>query len=171
MPNPASHIHFAVIYFPLVEKEACMPTDDEELIEHPVLDGPALFKSLLQFNYFPRTHDQKEEMPPIFNSEQFTPEIANKVINIALDDHRKFGGYDIMPFRRTRHPNVPRNMGIPHPRAYAELAKCLADNWDANLKSICQSENSDLSFGLQPPPDNRILVHNYDIPRLREHPR
>lgn len=101
-------------------------------------------------------------MPPIFNSEQFTPELANKIINIALDRNRSSDGYDIMPFRRTRHPNVPRNMGIPHPRAYAELAKCLSDNWDTNLISICQSENSDLNFGLQPPPDNRILVHNYD---------
>ncbi len=120
------------------------------------LDKEAVRKALLQHNYLPKQHDHKEELPPIFSSIQFTPEIAKKVLDIPA---RKGGGYDLLPFRRTRHPNIPRMMGVPHPRAYAELVSVIADNW-GKIASVCQSPNSQLEFGLHE--DGRIVVHRYD---------
>lgn len=120
------------------------------------LDKEAVRKALLQYNYLPRQHDHKEELPPIFNSNRFTPEIAAKLTEIKA---RWNLGYDLLPFRRTRHPNIPRMMGIPHPRAYAELVTVIADNWDA-ISLICQSPNSQLQFGMHE--DGRIVVYRYD---------
>jgi Reverse transcriptase (RNA-dependent DNA polymerase) len=120
------------------------------------LDKEAVRTALLQHNYFPRQHDHKEELPPIFTSNQFTPEIAAQLVEIKP---RWKGGYDLLPFRRTRHPNIPRMMGIPHPRAYAELVTAIAENWD-EISQVCQSANSQLEFGLHD--DGRIVVHRYD---------
>jgi len=120
------------------------------------LDKEAVRKALLQHNYLPRQHDHKEELPPIFTSVQFTPEVAAKLLEIPA---WKRAGYDLLPFRRTRHPNIPRMMGIPHPRAYAQLVNVIADNW-SKIASVCQSPNSQLEFGLHE--DGRIVVHRYD---------
>lgn len=120
------------------------------------LDKEAVRKALLQYNYLPRQHDHKEELPPIFNSTQFTPEVVKKLVEIKA---RWKGGYDLLPFRRTRHPNIPRMMGIPHPRAYAELVTVIAENWN-EISQVCQSPNSQLEFGLHE--DGRIVVHRYD---------
>jgi len=43
------------------------------------LNKENLLKGLLQYNYFPRAHDHKEELPPIFSTEKLTPEVANKI--------------------------------------------------------------------------------------------
>lgn len=120
------------------------------------LDKEAVRKALLQYNYLPRQHDHKEELPPIFSSVQFTPEVAARLLEIPP---RSGGGYDLLPFRRTRHPNIPRMMGIPHPRAYAQLVNVIAENW-SRIASVCQSSNSQLEFGLHE--DGRIVVHRYD---------
>lgn len=120
------------------------------------LDKETVRKALLQHNYLPRQHDHKEELPPIFNSNQFTPEVVAKLIEIKA---RWKGGYDLLPFRRTRHPNIPRMMGIPHPRAYAELVTVIAEHWN-EISQVCQSPNSQLEFGLHE--DGRIVVHRYD---------
>ena len=124
------------------------------------LNKKNLKKGLLQYNYFPRTHDQKEEMPPFFGSESLTAGIAKKLMAVELSKQREKYGYDIMPFRRTRHPNIPRVMGIPHPRAYVALVSSIIDNWDDHIKDVCQSENSNLTFEVQS--DFRIIVHSYN---------
>lgn len=115
---------------------------------------------LQQYNYFPFTHDQKEEMPPIFNSEGLNTEISTKLIEVGLSKNRKKSGFDVMPFRRTRHPNIPRIIGIPHPMAYLRLVNTIVENWEENIRPVCQSENSNLQFEIQP--DFRILVHSYN---------
>jgi len=120
------------------------------------LDKETVRKALLQYNYFPRQHDHKEELPPIFHSVGFTPEVAEQLLQ---NTRQRRLGYDNLPFRRTRHPNIPRMMSIPHPRAYAELVNVIAENWD-KLAAVCQSPNSQLEFGLQE--DGRIVVHRYD---------
>jgi hypothetical protein len=66
------------------------------------LNRENLQKGLLQYNYFPFTHDQKEEMPPIFNSESLTKEVADKLRAVGLSAHRKKYGFDVMTFKRTR---------------------------------------------------------------------
>jgi hypothetical protein len=45
-------------------------------------------KGLLQYNYFPRSHDHKEEMPAFFNSEKFLPALAKKILAIDLSKDR-----------------------------------------------------------------------------------
>jgi len=116
-----------------------------------------LLKGLLQYNYFPRQHDHKEELPPIFNSEKLTPQVAEELRNKTK---ARNNGYDILPFKRTRHPNIPRMMGIPHPRAYAELVLLIVENWDEKISTRCQSPNSEIKFEVQD--DFRIIVHKYD---------
>ncbi len=121
------------------------------------LNKDNLLIGLLQYNYFPRTHDHKEELPPIFSSVKFTPDVANKINALS---YRGDKGYDVLPFRRTRHPNIPRMMGIPHPRAYAKLVQVIGDNWDQYISKCCQSPNSEIEFEVQD--DFRIVVHKYD---------
>jgi len=121
------------------------------------LNKENILKGLLQYNYFPRTHDHKEELPPIFSTEKFTPQVAAKINALS---YRGDKGYDVLPFRRTRHPNIPRMMSIPHPRAYAKLAQIIADSWEQYISKVCQSPNSQLEFEVQA--DFRIIVHKYD---------
>lgn len=115
---------------------------------------------LLQYNFFPFTHEQREEMPPIFGSEQFTPEIAEKITNIGLSKFRSRSGFDLASFKRTRHPGVPRILGIPHPKAHADLVNTISSNWTEQISSKCQSENSILQFEIQD--DYRLIVHKYN---------
>lgn len=122
-----------------------------------MLSKDNLEKGLLQYNYFPRTHDHKEELPPIFNTVQFTQAVAKKINALS---YRGDKGYDVLPFRRTRHPNIPRMMSIPHPRAYAKLVRIIVDNWDQYISKGCQSPNSEIEFEMQD--DGRIVVHKYD---------
>jgi hypothetical protein len=124
------------------------------------LNRENLQKGLLQYNYFPFTHDQKEEMPPIFNSESLTIEVADKLRERGLSPYRKKYGFDVMTFKRTRHPNIPRILGIPHPKAYVELVNSIMENWDEHLQDACQSESSNLKFEVQA--DFRIIVHKYN---------
>lgn len=114
---------------------------------------------LQQYNYFPFTHDQKEEMPPIFNSEGLNKTLSGKLLTIGINKARKGTGFDVMPFKRTRHPNIPRMIGIPHPMAYLLLVNTIVENWEGNIRPVCQSENSNLQFEIQS--DFRILVHSY----------
>lgn len=117
-------------------------------------------KSLLQFNFFPFTHEQREEMPPIFGSVMLTPEIAATIKEIGLSVYRKKNGFDAVHFKRTRHPGVPRSLGIPHPKAYVDLVEEIVSNWDDGICDKCQSDNSVLKFEIQE--DYRIIVHSYN---------
>jgi hypothetical protein len=113
-------------------------------------------EALLTQNYLPRQHDHKEELPPIFHSRLFTPAVADSLRTLRC---RWREGYDLMPFKRTRHPNIPRVMAIPHPRAYVELVHAISEGWE-NILPFCESPNSQLEFGLQS--DGRMLVHAYN---------
>lgn len=119
------------------------------------LTKDTLKEALLMQNYLPRQHDHREELPPIFHSRQFNPAVADA---LRQTPPRK-GGYDLMPFKRTRHPNIPRVMSIPHPRAYAELVHAICEGWD-HIAQRCDSPNSQLQFELHE--DGRMLVHAYD---------
>lgn len=112
-------------------------------------------EALLTHNYLPRQHDHKEELPPVFHSRLFTPAVADNLRALKL----RALGYDLMPFKRTRHPNIPRVMAIPHPRAYVELVHAISEGWE-NILPFCESPNSQLTFGLQL--DGRMLVHAYN---------
>jgi hypothetical protein len=125
------------------------------------LTAETLKEALLMQNYLPRQHDHREELPPIFHSRLFTPAVADALrqIPVRKPGELKLSGYDLMPFKRTRHPNIPRVMGIPHPRAYAELVHAICEGWD-NISQRCASPNSQIQFELHE--DGRMLVHAYD---------
>lgn len=125
------------------------------------LTKETLKEALLKQNYLPRQHDHREELPPIFHSRLFTPDVADALRQIPLrkPGALKLTGYDLMPFKRTRHPNIPRVMGIPHPRGYAELVHTICENWD-DIAQRCNSPNSQLQFELHE--DGRMMVHAYD---------
>ena len=131
-----------------------------EIDDNLELNAINVEKSLLQYNYFPKTHDYKEEMPAFFHTEKFTPDIAKKIALIPLSKERKRAGFDVMLYRRTRHPNIPRVMGIPHPKAYTHLVKTITEYWDNEIREKCYSQNSNLEFEIQP--DYRMVIHSYD---------
>lgn len=86
-----------------------------------------LYEALLRWNYFPNQKKGHSELPPIFQTRQFTPDIAEI---IATENHRKsLNGYGLVEYRSTRFNNIPRTLGLVHPYAHAKLVKHLIDNW------------------------------------------
>ena len=100
------------------------------------LDKDRLRESLLRYNYFPLQKKDKEELPPTLNSEQFTLDVLESLIELPT---RK-GGYDQVEDKVTRYNNVPRPLSIPHPLAYANLCHSLSSNWE-KLQYITETEN------------------------------
>lgn len=123
------------------------------------LDKKFLLKGLLQYNYFPLQKKDKEELPPILNSECLTTEISEKLKEL---DSRK-GGYDQVEYKVTRYNNVPRPLSIPHPVAYAKLCHSLYDNWE-KLEYITETENS-LIIPKKHHNDSRIIIMEYESPK------
>ncbi|KJY96668.1 antiviral reverse transcriptase Drt4 [Pseudoalteromonas ruthenica] len=126
------------------------PLNDEELQRR-------VYEALTRFNYFPNQREGLPELPPCVCTRQFTPEIAE-----ALDSlQTRKGGYDLVEFHSTRYNNLPRTLGLIHPRAYASLSKCIHDNWFSirpsfsNTKSIIKPELHD---------DGRLMIMNYEEP-------
>ena len=99
-------------------------------------------------------------MPPIFNSEGLTKELSGKLLAVGVSKDRKKSGFDDMSYRRTRHPNIPRVLSIPHPLPYLMLVDTIIKNWDDNIGPVCQSPNSNLIFEIQQ--DFRIFMHSYN---------
>lgn len=119
------------------------------------LNKKFLLKSLLQYNYFPSQKISKEELPPILNSKNLTPEISEKLIRLQ---YRK-KGYDQVEYKLTRYNNVPRPLSIPHPLPYAKLCYSLHDNWE-DLEYITQTKNSLIIPKSHK--DGRIIIMDYE---------
>lgn len=113
--------------------------------------------ALLRHNYFPFQKKAKEELPPVFSTNTFLPEVAEELQNLKL----RSGGYDECPYESTRFNNVHRTLSIPHPLPYAHLVSHICVNWD-ELKHICFNPNSAVSP--QKHSDGRIIVMDYDAP-------
>ncbi|UOD35714.1 RNA-directed DNA polymerase [Deferribacteraceae bacterium V6Fe1] len=75
-----------------------------------------------------------DKLPPIFTSENFFNYLKNKYLdkNKELPFNVK-SGKDYVRYENIRNVNIPRQLSIPNPFAYAKLAKTLAHNWE-NLK-------------------------------------
>ncbi len=115
-----------------------------------------VFEALTRFNYFPNQKDVIGEMPPLFHTVSFTPEIAEKIISSNL--YRQ-GGYDQVCYSVTRHNNVPRTLGLIHPAACSYLAKTIHGNWD-DVRAIMASEFSAIKPSIYA--DGRIMIMNYE---------
>lgn len=77
-----------------------------------------IYEGLLGYGLF------SEKLPPIFTSEEFYDYCLNQP-SVFSDKPRPHVFYESM-----RNTNVPRQLGIPDPRAYQLLCKCISDNWD-----------------------------------------
>ncbi|MED5524325.1 MAG: antiviral reverse transcriptase Drt4 [Pseudomonadota bacterium] len=117
-----------------------------------------LYEALTRYNYFPNQRESIGEIPPSISSRQFTPEVAE--IIAAL--HSRNSGYDIVDYRSTRYNNVPRVLGLCHPKPYADLVKCIHDNWE-KISFISENESSMIKPEFHYL-ENRIVVMSYGEP-------
>ncbi len=116
-------------------------------------DKDYVYSGLLRCNYFPMVKESLDEIPPVFSTEDFMPDMADKIINQCKPC--KKGGYDQIEFRATRFNNVTRLMHIPHPLPYARLCKCISENWD-DLKHICENAESQIKPARHD--DDRLVI-------------
>lgn len=121
-------------------------------------DKRALYEALTRYNYFPNQRANIGELPPSLDTRQFTPEVAEAISK--LEETKGRFGYDLVEYKATRYNNVPRVLGLVHPRAYSSLAKCIHDNW-GELKCVTENENSIIKPEFYPT-EKRLIVMNYE---------
>ncbi len=122
----------------------------------PLNPNRHFYEALTRHNYFPNQKENESELPPCFSTRQFTPEIAH--ILSELEDERR-DGYDHVQYAITRHNNVPRRLGLVHPKPYAHLAKTMA----AHRNEILERSESEFSkIKPQQHVDGRVLIMNYE---------
>ena len=121
-------------------------------------DKRALYEALTRYNYFPNQRANIGELPPSLDTRQFTPEVAEAISKLEESNGRS--GYDLVEYKATRYNNVPRVLGLVHPRAYSSLAKCIHDNW-GELKCVTENENSIIKPEFYPT-EKRLIVMNYE---------
>ncbi len=115
-------------------------------------DADYVYEGLLRYNYFPMVKEQRDDIPPLFSTEDLTPDIADKLI--ARQDTRGGVGFDQIEYRTTRFNNVLRLMHIPHPYPFSCLCKCIHDNWE-HLKHVCENERSIIKPSIH---DGRVVI-------------
>jgi len=120
-----------------------------------------VYEALTRQNYFPNQKEGTGELPPCFSSLSFTPEIAELLVEIeeSRGQNRRKLGYDQVSYSVTRHNNVPRTLGLIHPKAYSHLAVTIHKYWD-EIKHVSENENSLIKPYLHA--DGRIIVMNYE---------
>lgn len=122
--------------------------------EQRTIDEYYVIEALLQHNYLPAQKGFGEELPPIFNSTDFSLPAAEALSDISL----RRNGYDSLKYGTTRPNQTARALSIPHPLPYAHLVLQLASNWD-EIRHITHNERSHI----KPSRDEsgRILTMNY----------
>lgn len=79
------------------------------------VDRDFVLSALLQHNFFPTQKKAKEEMPPIFTSVAFTPDVAKKLIAGKPRKVEGYQGYDAVEYKLTRFNGVPAAVLFPIP--------------------------------------------------------
>ena len=97
-----------------------------------------VINALLQQNFLPNHKDESEELPPIISSTSFRGSVAQSLANSNHKRTSSYPGYDTVEYRLTRFNGVSRACSIPHPKPYAQLALCTANNWN-NLKYTAEN--------------------------------
>ncbi|WP_176335867.1 antiviral reverse transcriptase Drt4 [Marinomonas primoryensis] len=118
-----------------------------------------IYEALTRLNYFPNQKEGENELPPCFSTRQYTPEIVELIVACVEEKERRKLGYDQVEYSLTRHNNVPRKLGLIHPKAYAHLAKTISDNWK-EIKVISENKCSIIKPDLHA--DGRIMIMNYE---------
>lgn len=119
-----------------------------------------VYEALSRHNYFPNQKANIGEIPPIFSSRRFTPEIIEKIIAEGdIPDERGRMGYDLVEYSSTRYNNVPRTLGIPHPMAHSKLTKGIVDKWPEISRSTSNPRSK-----IKPDyhEDGRLMIMNYE---------
>jgi hypothetical protein len=124
-----------------------------------------LYEALTRYNYFPNQRASVGELPPSIDTRQFTPEVAEALAAIDDSGDRRKSGYDLVEYKATRYNNVPRVLGIIHPKAYSLLAKCIHDHWQ-ELQSVTSNENSIIKPEFHQE-EKRLMVMNYEEPTAK----
>ncbi|MBF0282376.1 MAG: RNA-directed DNA polymerase [Zetaproteobacteria bacterium] len=120
-----------------------------------------VLKALLQYNYLPTQRKASEELPPVFTTESFTPEVARKITEATVSDKRKAaGGFDAVEFRMTRFNGVSRMLSLPHPVAHAHLSLCIHDNW--NKLEYITTNNANSVIRPYEHEDGRVIIMDYE---------
>jgi hypothetical protein len=114
------------------------------------------YEALTRHNYFPNQKENESELPPCFSTRQFTPEIAD--ILCDLNDER-CDGYDNVQYAITRHNNVPRRLGLIHPKPYSLLTRTMASHREEILE---KSKSNFSKIKPEEHADGRILIMNYE---------
>jgi hypothetical protein len=105
----------------------------------------------------------RDDIPPLFSTEQLSPQIGDELIQYHTNNNRK-DGFDQIQYRTTRFNNVLRLMHIPHPLPFVLLCGCIRDNWE-KLKHICTNDHSQIKP--QKHNDRRIYIfRDYDAGRV-----
>ena len=119
------------------------------------LTSDEVYASLLRRNYFPMSKRHLDEMPPVFHTDLLDPNIANKLIDNFKNKRKR--GFDQIEYRVTRFDNVTRVMHIPVPLPYAELSKCVAENWTTSeFQLMLDNPSSQIKPGRHK--DDRIVI-------------
>ena len=118
------------------------------------VDGDFLLTALLCHNYLPTSRRDKEELPPNFTSNTFTPDVAKK-----LTPFKRVGvkGFDQIEYRLTRFNTAGRWLSIPHPLPHAQLCLKLFENWE-KFEWILNNTHSNIKP--QCYEDGRVIVMN-----------
>lgn len=123
------------------------------------IDKDFVLSSLLEQNFLPMQKRNREEMPPIFSSETFTPEVARQLTSGRLRNSSDYQGYDAVDYKLTRFNGVSRSCSLPHPAAYADLALCIHNHWD-KLEYTARNENSLIRPKRHK--DGRLIIMDYE---------
>lgn len=78
----------------------------------------------LRRQYFPNVKTEGEELPPIFSTETFSDDVAQR-----LRDIDKKSDYGWVVARSRRYDGLSRELGVPHPVPYSRLILHMADHW------------------------------------------
>lgn len=97
-----------------------------------------IFRALVQYGFLPRATKHADEIPPLFNSQLYTPDIAREIASHPL---RKGQGYDVVRVSATRHNLAMRQLSIPHPAPYSHLCTVMVQEW-SQLKHISKNSRS-----------------------------
>ena len=132
------------------------------------LDKDFVLAGLLQHNFFLAQKRTKEEMPPVFGSGTFTPDVAKRIVAGKPRKVSEYQGYDTVSYKLTRFNGIPRTCSIPHPAAYSHLALCIHDNWH-NLDYITKNNNSLVRPRAHK--DGRVMIMDYEqtVEKTRRH--
>lgn len=123
-----------------------------------------VFEAITRYNYFPNQKASIGEVPPIYSSRTFTPEVSNKLASIVDSQERRHSGYDLVEYFATRHNNVPRTLSVIHPVPYSRIARLMHENWE-ELRHVCFNEVSMIKPDVHQ--DGRMLVMNYEGPEKK----